>query len=87
MVYSNMRWLYLLPVGFWNEFAQTYFFYWWKFTDTIPYLHLWFGKGFGHSDYPGFQIFALYFQRLYFLVISENPVFESLVLLAVSEEQ
>lgn len=53
----------------------------------FPYLHLQFVKGFGHSDYPGVQIFALSFQTLYFLVISENPVFESQVLLAVSEEQ
>lgn len=53
----------------------------------FPYLRLQFGIGFGHSDYQDVQIFALSFQPLSFLLISENPVFESLVLLAVSEEQ
>jgi len=44
-------------------------------------------KAFGQCDYPSFQIFALSFQPLYFLLISKNPVSESLILLAASQEQ
>lgn len=82
MGYCIMRYLYLLPVMFWDQFAQLVFFHCFCVSKTVFTVLV---KAFRQCDYPGAQIFVLSFQHLYFLFIwKKNPLSESLILLAVA---